>query len=125
MRIEKLDHVNLRTTRLEEMIAWYRSVLGLKVGPRPDFPFNGAWLYAGEAACVHIVEIDGSEAAGSETALKLEHFAFAASGRQDFEDRLKENGVGYRRVDIEEFATVAYNVWDPDGNHIHVDFPSG
>jgi hypothetical protein len=29
----------------------------------------------------------------------------------------------YRKVVIEEIKTVAFNVWDPDGNHIHVDFP--
>ncbi|MGD9295516.1 MAG: VOC family protein [Roseobacter sp.] len=125
MSIEKLDHVNLRTTRLEEMIAWYRDVLGLNVGPRPDFPFKGAWLYAGEAACVHLVEIDGDEATGSETALKLEHFAFTASEREEFESRLKELGVTCRRVENEEFATIACNMCDPDGNHIHVDFRSG
>lgn len=124
MEIEKLDHVNLRTTRLEEMIAWYGDVLGLKVGPRPDFAFKGAWLYAGDEACVHLVEIDGAEATGSETALKLEHFAFTASGRKDFEDRLKARGVTCRRVEIEETGTIAYNVFDPDGNHIHVDFRS-
>ena len=37
MQIGKLDHVNLRTTQLDTMIAWYENVLGLTNGPRPGF----------------------------------------------------------------------------------------
>ena len=36
-----LHHVNLKTTRLQEMIDWYGTV----VGSRPNFQFpGGAWL---------------------------------------------------------------------------------
>ncbi len=30
MRIERLDHVNIVTTRLPEMVTWYEEVLGFK-----------------------------------------------------------------------------------------------
>lgn len=122
MKIDRLDHVNLRTTRLDEMVAWYTDILGLELGWRPDFGFAGAWLYAGDQAVVHLVEIDGAEATGSDTALKLEHFAFVASGAAAFEKRLQQRGETYRQAEIAETNMVAYNIWDPDGNHIHVDF---
>lgn len=125
MRIDKLDHVNIRTTQLDVLIAWYEDVLGLKIGPRPDFPFPGAWLYAGTAAVVHLVGIDETPATGSEKKLKLEHFAFTASGAEDFENLLRDRGEQYRRSVQPGTGTVAINVWDPDGNHIHVDFPPG
>ena len=80
-QIQKLDHVNLRTTQLDNMIHWYGDVLGLRSGPRPGFGFPGAWLYAGEAAYVHLVGIPGQPASGSEVELKLEHFAFSAKLR--------------------------------------------
>ena len=124
MRIGKLDHVNLRTTQLEVQIEWYQDVLGLRQGERPDFPFPGAWMYAGDAAAVHLVGIDGAPATGSESELKLEHFAFSASGLAGFEDRLGQLGEKYRRSDIPELNLVQINVWDPDGNHIHIDFPA-
>ncbi|PVB61019.1 VOC family protein [Labrenzia sp. 011] len=123
MKIGKLDHVNLRTTRLEEMISWYADVLGMSAGPRPDFPFPGAWLYAGDEAVVHLVGIEGTDAVGSEEKLKLEHFAFTASGAQDFEARLKARGETFRRTVQTGTGIIAFNIWDPDGNHIHVDFP--
>ena len=55
MQISKLDHVNVRTANLAEMVDWYDRVLGLKSGKRPDFPFPGAWIYIGEQAFLHLV----------------------------------------------------------------------
>lgn len=122
MQIGKLDHVNLRTTQLDAMIAWYGDILGMPSGPRPDFPFPGAWLYAGDTAAIHLVGIDGTPAVGSEERLKLEHFAFTATDADAFEARLKERGEEYRRSVQPGNGTVSINVWDPDGNHIHIDF---
>lgn len=124
MQLGQLDHVNLRTTRLDTLVDWYTRVLGMRAGERPNFPFPGAWLYAGDAAAVHIVGIDGAPGVGSEAELRLEHFAFSATGRRAFEARLEANGEKYRRTDIPDFNIIQINVWDPDGNHIHVDFPA-
>ncbi len=123
MQLKNFDHVNLRTTRLQEMVDWYDNVLGLRQGKRPGFPFPGAWLYLGDHPFVHLNEIEPPEAAGSEGDLKLEHFAFTASGAVEFEARLKERGEAFRKVVVEDTGMVAFNIADPDGNHIHVDFP--
>jgi len=125
MQIDKLDHVNLRTTQLDTMIGWYEDVLGMTAGPRPEFAFPGAWLYAGDAAVIHLVAIDGHPAVGSEEQLKLEHFAFTATGEESFETRLKARGETYRLSAPPGLGTVSINVWDPDGNHIHIDFRKG
>ena len=122
MPLHRLDHVNLRTRQLEPMIDWYTGVLGMTLGERPDFPFPGAWLYVGDAAVVHLVAVDDEEGVGSEARLKLEHFALAASGLSDFEVRLQGMGINFRRSDIPDFNLVQINLWDPDGNHLHVDF---
>ena len=61
MPLSALDHVNLRTAHLEEMCAFYCEVLGLERGPRPPFPFPGAWLYCGGRPCVHLVEAPAEE----------------------------------------------------------------
>ncbi|WP_299730395.1 VOC family protein [uncultured Tateyamaria sp.] len=125
MPITRLDHVNLRTSQLEAMIAWYEDVLGLENGARPDFGFPGAWLYAGEFAIVHLVDASGDAGAGSEAALKLEHFAMRATDAAGFEVRLTARGEDYKRSTIDALGLVAFNIWDPDGNHIHVDFTDG
>lgn len=124
MQIGKLDHVNVRTTQLDTMIEWYTSVLGLRSGERPNFPFPGAWMYAGESAVVHLVGIDGTPAVGSETQLKLEHFALSATGCSTFVKNLDTRGIAYQRGELQDFNIIQINVWDPDGNHIHIDFPA-
>lgn len=122
MQIRKLDHVNIWTTRLDHLITWYSEVLGLKSGFRPNFPFPGAWMYAGDQAVVHLVGQDEPANVGSEVKLKLEHFAFTATGLAEFEQRLRDHDIAYKRSEIEDTRMIAINVWDPDGNHIHVDF---
>ena len=122
MQIQKLDHVNLRTAQLETMISWYNEVLGLRAGWRPDFPFPGAWLYAEDTAMIHLIGVDGDPGVGSDSPLRLEHFAMTATGADEFVARLEARGENYRRSEIAETHTAAFNLWDPDGKHIHVDF---
>ena len=124
MKIGKLDHVNIRTTQLDTMIDWYTNIMGMRSGNRPDFPFPGAWMYAGDVAAVHLVGIDDVPGTGSEVELKLEHFAFSATGGAKFEAKLQEMNVQYRRADIPEISLYQINLWDADGNHIHLDFPA-
>ena len=119
--IEALDHINIRTNRLDEMVTWYRDVLGLASGPRPDFGFPGAWLYAGAHAAVHLVATS-SEPTDPGQDLRLEHGAFRAKGLKAFRDLLAARGERFELRTIEDFGILQVNVWDPDGNHLHVDF---
>jgi len=122
--LKKLDHVNVRTAQVQKMITWYVEVLGMQSGYRPYFPFSGAWLYIGENPVVHLVDVDGEPGVGAETDLKLEHFAFSASNRTRFEEKLNRIGEPFRRDEVKDVKIFQYNLWDPDGNHIHVDFPA-
>jgi catechol 2,3-dioxygenase-like lactoylglutathione lyase family enzyme len=123
MGIERLDHVNIRTTRLPEMIAWYEKFLGLKSGPRPGFSFPGAWMYAGPYALVHLVGVD-VEPGSDPNDLKLEHGAFRATGFKEMVALLEAEGQRLEIVVVPDFPVVQINVWDPDGNHLHIDYHS-
>jgi catechol 2,3-dioxygenase-like lactoylglutathione lyase family enzyme len=91
--ITGLDHINIRTTELEKTRAFFTDVLELTVGWRPDFPFGGAWLYAGDKDVVHLVEV--SHAGGASRGSALDHFAFAIDDYEDAERRLKAAGLTY------------------------------
>lgn len=120
MPVQTLDHINIRTANLEAMIAWYRDILGLTLGPRPNFSFGGAWLYAGDVAIVHLVEV--GKQPGMAPELQLEHFALAATDKDEFLARLEAKGIPSRVNVLSDFGITQVNVHDPDGNHIHVDF---
>lgn len=124
MKILRLDHVNIRTTQIDVLIDWYSSILGMYIGERPNFSFAGVWLYTGDLAAIHIVSLDSAELVGSEANLKLEHFAFAASGLNQFLEKLNQMDISYRRADITDMNIIQINLWDPDGNHVHLDFDS-
>ena len=131
-----LDHVNIRTGNLQRMLAFYAAAMDLTPGPRPHFGgAGGAWLYAAEAmpdslesvrddyraAWVHFIEVPPTEP-GHESP-QVEHFAFTATGMDMFLKRLDDQDCAYDLVDIPDVGLVQVNFRDPDGNHIHVDFP--
>ena len=120
MQVGKLDHINLRTHRLDKMVEWYGRVLGMPSGWRPNFPFPGAWLYADGVPTVHLNGCD--HVAEQQSDLTMEHFALQAKGLKTFIERLERDGERYRVAAVPGAPIVQVNVWDPDGNHIHIDF---
>lgn len=119
MTIHDLDHVNIRTARLAEMVAFYSDVLGLAPGARPPFGFGGAWLYCGDKAAVHLVEVDKAPGTGEP---RIEHFAFMADGLAGFVAKLREQDVAYRTAIIPGIENRQVHLRDPDGNHIEIQF---
>lgn len=120
MALLSLEHVNLRTARLEVMCAFYSGVLGLERGPRPPFAFGGAWLYCGGKPVLHLVEVP--EPASASGSLSLEHFAFAGTGLSEFLQGLGARGVEYRLTRLPGSGQHQVFLHDPDGNRLHVDF---
>ena len=120
--IRRLDHVNIRTASLSGLVRFYEDALGLKSGDRPALGFPGAWLYAGEHPVIHLVSV--AQAPQPEGALRLEHFAFSASGLPEFLARLERLGVPWKESRQAGTGNVVINLHDPDGNRVHVDFPA-
>lgn len=119
MQLKQLDHVNIRTANLTEIKNWYHRILQLRDGPRPDFGFAGAWLYIGDHPIVHLVEVAEDP---QNLQPKIEHFAISATGIAEFLAHLKAHNVPYRLSEVPGFNIVQVNIFDPDGNHIHIDF---
>ncbi len=122
MPLEAFDHVNVRTANLDAMVDWYGRVLGMPAGRRPEFGFPGAWLYLGDQALVHLV---GVEVAPASVEPQIEHFAIRASGLEKFLAHLEKEAVAYELAEVPGFGITQVNIFDPDGNHIHVDFQTG
>jgi catechol 2,3-dioxygenase-like lactoylglutathione lyase family enzyme len=125
MSLLAFDHVNIRTVNLEKMVTWYEDILGLRSGPRPDFPVPGAWLYLDETCILHLIAADPPPSTYNEgESLRMEHMAFRAEGMDEFIAKLVERGIDYKLFPFDALDAVLVFVRDPDGNRIHVDFPA-
>jgi catechol-2,3-dioxygenase len=103
------------------MQSFYCDILGMQVGPRPNFDFGGAWLYCAGAPVIHLVAVERTIEPSRE--LTLQHFAFSADDLRGFLLRLDEHEVPRRLGFLRDFRLCQVNLNDPDGNHLHIDFP--
>lgn len=124
--IKRMDHFTIVTEDVGATIAFYDK-LGLKVGPRPDFPVPGCWLYAGDpdaggAAILHVI---GVAAGGMPSPRRgaLDHMAYRGDNLPAVVAWLEESGVAYKLIR----APKPYRTWqiffeDPNGVEVEIDF---
>jgi catechol 2,3-dioxygenase-like lactoylglutathione lyase family enzyme len=136
-----LNHFSIRTTDLDASRRFYGDVLGLTVGPRPDFPFPGLWMYGGDPAdyanaVVHIIGIDPSDGTGLTGYLgnrdastlqgsgAVDHVAFFATGLADMKRHLVKSGVEHRERTVPSLGLHQLFVTDPSGVVIELNYPA-
>jgi catechol 2,3-dioxygenase-like lactoylglutathione lyase family enzyme len=136
MALERLDHYSIRTAKLDETRDFYTSVLGLSVGPRPDFPFPGVWLYQKDRAVVHVIGIDPNDTAGLLQYLggsdagdaigtgSLDHVAFVATGLSDMQSRLQRDKIPHKERKVPGLGLHQVFVEDPNGVTIELNYPA-
>jgi catechol 2,3-dioxygenase-like lactoylglutathione lyase family enzyme len=120
MAIRGIDHINIGTSRLDETKAFFCDVLGLTEGWRPDFPFGGAWLYAGDGAVVHLVQLGEAKRPSNDAA--LDHFAFRIDDYDDVVRRLEAAGVSFHPVDIPGTPIRQIFIRDLNGVNIELNY---
>ena len=117
----KFHHFNLKTTRLQEMIDWYSTLVGAEVLHQDAV---GAWL-SNDAANHRIALlafpgfVDDPE---KETRTGLHHSAFEYDGFEDLNAsylRLREAGIE-PDLCLDHGMTFSYYYKDPDGNHVEL-----
>jgi catechol 2,3-dioxygenase-like lactoylglutathione lyase family enzyme len=132
--LNRLDHYSVRTTDVAGTRSFYEDMLGLVSGPRPEFPFPGAWLYHGEQAVVHIVGIDPNDSSGlkeylgdralgsAEGSGNFDHIAFTADDLAGMRARLKEKGANFRERSVPGMSLEQIFLTDPNGIVIELNF---
>jgi catechol 2,3-dioxygenase len=114
-------HVNLKTTKLQEMIDWYRAVVGAEVIFQDA---TGAWL-SNDAANhrIALLAFPGFvDDPDKDTRTGMHHSAFEYGAFGDLNSsylRLREEGVE-PDVCIDHGMTLSYYYKDPDGNHVEL-----
>ncbi len=115
-----LDHINIATDRLDETRAFYVDVLGLTERWRPDFSFDGHWLYAGDRPVVHLMTRPTS-GVGCDAAA-LSHVAFAVDDIAAVKTRLDGLGVAYREIGVPDAPIRQLFLNDPNGVTIELNY---
>lgn len=111
--IRQLDHINIATEKLAQTRDFFVQVLGLEDGPRPDFGFQGHWLYAAGRAVVHLQLAAGPLSASSSSALN--HAAFEVTDFEALVARLDARGVAYRMRQVPGAPVRQIFLEDPNG----------
>ena len=127
--ITGLHHINLRAPAalLDTLRDFYRDVLGLSVGPRPDFGSDGYWLYAGGHPIVHRSTQRAHEPQrgpvdpGAPTT--FDHTAFAGSNSQAMAAHLAAQGVTFHESRSAVTRQHQFFLQDPAGNGVEINFP--
>jgi catechol-2,3-dioxygenase len=114
-------HVNLKTTRLHDMIDWYGTVVGTEVVFQDA---TGAWLSNdGANHRVALLAFPGfADDPEKDTRTGMHHSAFEFASFADLNAnylRLRELGV-VPELCLDHGMTLSYYYKDPDGNHVEL-----
>ena len=116
-----LHHVNLKSTRLQEMIDWYATVVGLNTVFQ--FP-GGAWL-TNDTANHRLALLSSSKMSDDANKLVhtgIHHIAFEYATIDDLlytYTRLKELGIT-PHMTLDHGMTTSFYYVDPDGNSVEL-----
>lgn len=144
MSIRKLQHYNIRTTRYDETIAFYRQVLGMQAMRPPGAPEEAppTWLCdeTGEAV-VHLIPVDPHDPHASYARViqfrgepdkkspvsfdgsgSIDHVAFACEGWDTMLERLRSQGVSYTENHLTRFNLHQLFICDPNGVTLELNF---
>lgn len=127
--ITGLDHINLRapTELLDVLRDFYRDVLGLQQGPRPDFNSVGYWLYAGDRPVVHLSTQRPNEAlrgpVNAAAPTTYDHAAFNGTDPVATATQLRACGVRFHESRSAVTRQHQFFLQDPAGNGVEINFP--
>lgn len=135
MPIEHLQHFLVQTEDLEATKDWYVDVLGLTVGPHPDFGFPVYWLYIGDKDVLHLtvggsnvsqnrMEYLGQQSDATYGTGVLDHVAFHATGLDAMIAHLKEKNIDFNQRQVNDQALVQLFLIDPNGLKVELNFPA-
>lgn len=135
MPLSHLQHFLIQTEDLEGTKDWFVDVLGMRVGPHPDFKFPVYWLYLGDTDVLHLTA-GGKDTTENRKAYLgqqseetygsgvLDHVAFHATGLKDMMDHLDTRGVEYTRRQVSDQGLFQLFLLDPNGVKIELNFPN-
>ncbi|WP_286269746.1 VOC family protein [Thalassotalea hakodatensis] len=129
LKIKAIDHIVLRTNKLDEMLNFYCQVLGCHIERETEDSLGLTQLRAGNAL-IDIVTIDSElgqmgGAAPSDSGINVDHFCLQLEliSEQDIAQHLKNHHIPFngfeRRYGAQGYGQSVY-IKDPQGNTVEL-----
>jgi len=133
MPLSHIEHFLIQTADMAATRDWYVRVLGMRVGPSPDFKFPVCWLYLGDTDIVHITEGGknvsenrkrylGQQSDAVNGSGAVDHIAFRCTGLREMVDHLKREHVEFKQRQVNDQGLYQLFLMDPNGVKIELNF---
>lgn len=130
MRVNRLDHVNIITDRLDETAQFYATLLSLqrRDAPPPLTPENAQWMYDENGlAILHINSVDcprtyeRSVEPGAATGA-IHHVALTCTGHAELMERLAAMGLACQTNHVAAIGLTQVFTTDPNNVLLELNF---
>jgi catechol 2,3-dioxygenase-like lactoylglutathione lyase family enzyme len=133
MPLSHIEHFLLQTADMDATREWYTKVLGMRVGPNPDFKFPVFWLYLGDKDVVHVTEggknvsenrkkYVGQESQATQGSGAIDHIAFRATGLKQMIEHLKALKVDFKQRQVNDQGLYQLFMFDPNGVKVELNY---
>ncbi len=133
MPLSHIEHFLLQTSDMEATREWYTKVLGMRVGPNPDFKFPVFWLYLGDKDVVHVTEggaqvsenrrqYVGQESQATHGSGAIDHIAFRATGLREMIAHLRALKVDFKQRQVDDQGLYQLFMFDPNGVKVELNY---
>ena len=133
MPLGHIEHILLQTADMAATRDWYVRVLGLRVGPAPDFKFPVCWLYLGEQDVIHVTEgganvsenrkrYVGQDSQATQGSGAIDHVAFRCTGLRAMLAHLQTEAVAFKERQVSDQGLYQLFLHDPNGIKVELNF---
>ena len=133
MSLNFMEHFLIQSADIEATKNWWVNVLGLRVGPSPDFKFPVYWLYIGDRDVLHITQGGGNvsenrmkylgqQSQATEGSGVIDHIGFRASGLDDTIAHLSKLGIEFKERQVNDQGLYQLFLFDPNGVKVELNF---
>src|SRR4030088_415925 len=133
MPLHHLQHFLIQTEDLEKTKDWFVDVLGMRVGPAPDFKFPVYWLYLGDRDVLHITtggknvsenrkKYVGQQSDVSSGTGVIDHVGFCTNGLHEMIEHLTKNKISFTERQVNDQGLKQLSLLDPNALKIELNF---
>src|SRR3954467_7794607 len=133
MPLAFMEHFLIQSADIEKTKDWWVNVLGMRVGPSPDFKFPVYWLYVGDRDVLHITQGGGNvsekrmkylgqQSQAAEGSGVIDHIGFRATGLEDTIERLGKLGIDFKERQVDDQGLYQLFLFDPNGVKVELNF---